>query len=127
MICRPTDAYRDMAPVSFKSDMLSGADAINKAIQSRLGMLYGEWWEDETLGFQVPAFLMEGIRDRQVDMLVDYIVSYIVETKGVTSINSQDYSLEGHDLSVDVSVNTTEGGTVEGSVMMDELLAAVSG
>ncbi len=127
MRCRPVDEYGDMVPVRNRAEMMNGARAVGQAIQSRLRMIYGEWWEDESLGFRVPTFLMDGIKSGDVDMLVSYIVSYIMETKEVASLNSQNYSFNDRKLSVDVTVNTEDGEIAEGSVTMSELLAAISG
>lgn len=87
MLCRPLDADDDMRPVGNKNQMLSGKEAVLKAVKSRLHLLLGEWWENENLGFVVPSLIYEGIRTEEGrTMLVNYITAYIAQTPGVVAV-----------------------------------------
>ena len=124
---RALDENGDMTPAQFTSQLLTDADAVAAAIDSRMRFYYGEWWEDETLGFRVPAFLMYGLRDRnRGQTLIGYINAYILNTPGATTIASSDYSIANREFACNITVNTEYGETAEGSVTMDELLQAVS-
>ena len=127
MRCRPLDEYGDMVPVKTIDDMWEGKQAVSQAIRSRIRMVLGEWWEDETLGFEVPRFLIEGMKENNLNMLVGYVAAYILETKGVASIEHQEYIYAGRQLAMLFTVRTDNGETAEGSVDMYELLSAVSG
>ena len=122
---RPVDEYGDMLPMRIPSQLLEDTDAVAAAVESRMKLGYGEWWEDETLGFQVPTFLIEGVRgDEKSRMLVNYMIAYMVKTKGVTSVNYYNWKREKRKLTVNVNLATEFGGEVEGSVDLNELLGS---
>ena len=126
MKTRPVDEYHDWKPVYAASQMLVNQDAAHETIYSRLHFNLGDWWEDETLGFEVPQFLMDGARNsrQMVPMLVHYIEAYILETEGISSLAWSRYSYEKHVLTMSVGVVTEWGDVVEGSVTLDELYGA---
>lgn len=126
MLCRPLDADDDMRPVGNQKQMLSGKEAVLKAVKSRLHLLLGEWWEDESLGFVVPRLIYEGIRTEEGrTMLVNYITAYIAQTPGVVAVRDVSGAVEGRALAYTCTI-ITEYGEIEGSVSSDALYVAVS-
>ena len=124
---RPFDETGDMIPIQTASQMLEDSDAVAAAVKSRVELGIGEWWEDETLGFEVPEFLFEGIRgDDGCAMLVNYIVAYIVKTEGVASLANYSYRRNRRNLTASIAVTTIYGDEIEGSVDLNELQAALS-
>ena len=84
MRVRPEDSNGDMMPVSQNSDMIEGSKAVAQIVKDRILLYRGEWWEDETLGFQLPQFLADTVRKNDVGLLGKYITSYVASTFGVT-------------------------------------------
>lgn len=126
MKCRPVSENGDWQPIWRSSQMLTEQEAVSRAIKSRLDLLYGEWWENETLGFQVPRFLIDGLRGGQTTQaLIGYIVAYILATPGVTTLAASDYTQRGRSLTANVSVNTEFGQQVDWSVDINELLSTL--
>lgn len=126
MLCRPLDADDDMRPVGNQKQMLSGMEAVLKAVKSRLHLLLGEWWEDESLGFVVPRLIYEGIRTEEGrTMLVNYITAYVAQTPGVVAVQDVSGTVEGRALAYTCTI-ITEYGEIEGSVSSDALYVAVS-
>ena len=127
MRCRPVDENGDMMPVRDSSQMLYGSDAVAAAVDSRLDLVIGDWWEDRSLGFEVPQFLIDGLRasDSNAEMLLNYISAYIMQTQGVLMIDYADYSLVKRHFAADISVKTVYGQVIGRSVGMNELLRAI--
>ena len=126
MRCRPLDENGEMLPVRDSSQMLSGSDAVAVAVDSRLGLVIGDWWEDPDIGFEVPRFLFEGLRaNRSAHMLMNYIVAYIMKTPGVLMVNYTNYTLNKRVFTADIAVKTVYGAVIERSVSENELLRAV--
>lgn len=126
MLYRPTDSAGDMRPVPRREQMLDGTDAVLAAVYSRLRLLQGEWWEDSSLGFSIPAFLWEGVRTPTgPTMLTNYITAYIAQTPGVRSVINVDGTFASHHLHYQCTI-VTDYGEAEGSVSQDVLLPALS-
>ena len=122
----PVDQYGDMMPFKSKADLLTDTDAVKAAIDSRLGLTIGDWWEDRTLGFEVPRFLVERVTQERIPMLVNYVAAYVLQTQGVTDLASTDYNYYDRELMIMLTVNTEFGETAEGEVGMNELLSATT-
>lgn len=103
---RPLDENRDMIPCF---GLLEGKEAVGAALASRFRLYYGEWWEDRTLGFRVPEFLIRGARRGQEAMLASYITAFIRETEGVTGVLKPVTEIDGHDMKFTCSINTAFG------------------
>lgn len=126
MLCRPLDADDDMRPVGNQKQMISGKEAVLEAVKSRLHLLLGEWWEDESLGFVVPRLIYEGVRTEEGrTMLVNYITAYVAQTPGVVAVQDVSGTVEGRALAYTCTI-ITEYGEIEGSVSSDALYVAVS-
>ncbi len=95
MIVRPTDQNGDMVPIAYASQMISGAKAVAQVVKQRLSLYFGEWWEDESIGFRLPQFLADGVRQENIEMLVKYISSYVAATDGVTSVDGTSIVMDG--------------------------------
>lgn len=116
----------DMTPITAPSQLLTGVDAVMAAVHSRLRLLTGEWWEDPALGFRVPAYLFDGLRQTAGPALLSsYITAYIMETPGVTAVRDVQAGREGRAFRYSATVVTAYGES-EGSVTEDVLLRAVS-
>lgn len=127
MTHRPLDDDGDMMPVRAADEMLSGADAVGQAVASRLRLVYGEWWEDRTVGFRAPRILTEGVRTEDGrEMLANYIGAYIKDTDGVRAIAGTRVRYGGHELSVDAAIETESGEIIERTVSADVIYGAVS-
>lgn len=96
MIVRPLDANGDMMPIRNLDQMVDGAVAVAQVIHLRIDLEYGEWWEDETIGFRVPEFLARGVRKGDINMLAKYIASYVSETTNVRAVTEVAASFVGH-------------------------------
>ena len=127
---RPFDENGDMVPIKESSQMWEGKEAVAGAIKSRINLTYGEWWEDEELGFMIPIYLFGDLRGENVgQMLANYVGAYIQQTEGVTSVDSADYDLdemEDREISMEFIAHTEEGEDIEQEVTFDELLSAAT-
>lgn len=127
MLYRTVDENGDMMPIRKKSELSSGADAVALAVDARLAMLYGEWWEDRSLGFKVPRFLALTVRTHKANMLARYIGKYISATKGVTGLIGTQFYVSpnpGHEMEFSTTILTKEG-TTSVEVTEDGILRAV--
>ena len=94
MTFRTLSDTNDMRPILASSDLESGIRAVASTVYSRLNLFKGEWWEDKTLGFALPDFLIEGVRTApDAQTLANYITAYIAATPGVTSVTDVQYTL----------------------------------
>lgn len=88
MIYRRLDADHDWVFGGGINDFLSGVDAVSQAIDTRLRLYTGEWWEDTMDGIPMwNAILgkwpMSGNKKSVADMV---ITQRIRETQGVTAV-----------------------------------------
>lgn len=80
------DPHGDWMPIQSKKQMLNDARGVAQIVAMRLSLNYGEWWEDETLGFRVPEFLAATAKQNDLDMLSKYTASYISDSYGVAGL-----------------------------------------
>ena len=106
MLVRPVGENGDMIPIAFSSQMIEGGNAVAQIVKQRLLLYFGEWWENESLGFRVPQFLVEGVRQENLQMLSKYISSYVADTEGVDSVVNSTVSLNGRRMSYSCVVRT---------------------
>lgn len=124
---RPVADNGDMRPVARDAEILTGVEAVMGAVNSRLRLLRGEWWEDDTLGFRVPEFLFDGARlPSGPDMLASYITEYIGETENVTAVLDVVVEMIMRKLRYSCTVQTPFGAQEE-EVVGDVLLRAIPG
>ena len=115
MRVRPLDEQGDYIPIYNTDQMITGKDAVAQVVNVRLQFYYGEWWEDRTLGFRAPEFLVNSARSGDTNLLSKYIASYISGTEGVRAVTDIVSTMEEHVLRFYCRVITNEGtsGTVE--------------
>lgn len=121
---RTVDENGDMMPIQTMSQLSEGPEAVALAVDSRLAMLYGEWWENRRLGFKVPEFLISTIRDNETAMLSKYISKYIANTEGVTGISGVITKYSNRKFEYRCRILTRDGST-ELEVESDGILRAV--
>lgn len=122
MKVRPlVDPNGDMVPVRNLRQMLEGPEAVAQIIAMRIGLNRGEWWEDESIGFQIPDFLAETVRQSDLNLLAKYISSFVSVSEGVTGISNISVEYENHRMVYKCTV-TTEGGSQNVEVNLDGLL-----
>jgi hypothetical protein len=92
---------------------LSGTDAVAQAIETKLKMFKGDYWEDLSEG--LPFFdQIAGNSDKNaIDSLIE---SRILAVPGVSSISSITSSMANRKYMATITVVTTYGTTVEVSV-----------
>ena len=98
MIIRPVDDNDDMMPVATLEDMASGATAVGEVIKANIELIRGEWWEDESLGTEVPQFVLDNARLKDVGFLQQYITKYIQSIEGVEAIDGVEVEVIGHQM-----------------------------
>ena len=98
MLIRPLDENGDMIPMHSLDQMIDGETAVAQVIHLRLDLEHGEWWEDESLGFRVPEFLVNGARRGDIDMLAKYIASYVSGTQDVRAVTNVTTAYSGREL-----------------------------
>lgn len=122
MRVRPLDANGDMMPIMSLDQMKKDAQAVAQVVDLRLQFLYGEWWEDPTIGFRVPEFLVGNARSGDTDLLAKYIASYIASTEGVMAVTDVEAECNDHKISFKCEIVTNDGETEEVEVRVDGIL-----
>ena len=80
------DPHGDWCPITNKNQMLNDNRAVAQIVVMRVCLNRGEWWEDETIGFQIPEFLAASAKQTDINMLCKYIASYISNSYGVRGL-----------------------------------------
>lgn len=89
MLFRPTDENGDMRPITRRSQLLFGANAVSAAIRSRLNLQQGEWWEDTTVGSPIVNSIISGRKTaNSAPAIAHLITAYIVGTRNVAGIQN---------------------------------------
>lgn len=115
-----------MVPIRTNTEMLNGVDAVMAAVNSRLRLLTGEWWENESLGFAVPDFLIRGVRTANgSELLSSYITAYIAATPGVQRVANVTSYTQNRRFFYHCTV-VTDYGESEEEVSQDVILRAIS-
>ena len=122
MIVRPLDENGDYQPIYSLDQMITGTKAVKQIVELRLTFYEGEWWEDESLGFQVPGFIAENARQGDVNMLAQYIASYISNSEGVRSVEDVEVEYNNRKMTFYCLVRTDEGENEVVEVNVDGLL-----
>lgn len=121
---RTVDQNGDMMPIQKASQLSEGADAVALAVDARLAMLYGEWWEDRRLGFRVPRALARTVWSNKYGLLARYIAGFIARTEGVTGVANTKTTMNGREMLFSCNILTNEGPT-RLEVTEDGILRAV--
>ena len=110
MRIRPTDENGDVLPVLQTGEMLSGALAVARLVESRLSLYSGDWWENPSWGNEILRMLQEGrLTEADAQPLSTYLTEYVRETNGVRDVTDVRFSIEGHRFGWSCTVLTTEG------------------
>ncbi|MDO5435271.1 MAG: hypothetical protein Q4G19_02770 [Clostridia bacterium] len=75
----------DLTPCLTADDLLTGREAAAEAIRSRFTLLRGEWWENRSLGFDLPGRLPPEEAEAM-------ITAYIAGTAGITAVTNTRYT-----------------------------------
>lgn len=124
MRCRPVDEYGDWYPIGSKDEMITGPVAVALAVDARIGLPRGEWWEDEEFGFQLPEMLVNTVKVTDVPMVASYISTYVKATPGVISVSDAQFDSSDLRMSYSCTIHTREG-SANVEVNEDELLPAI--
>lgn len=121
MKIRPVDRDGDMMPIQYTDQLLDDADAVAQLVRDRISLLYGEWWEDEEIGFRIPEMFISNVRRGHVGMLEQYVSQYIAGTAGVQKVSNIQVTFENHKLTYSCRV-TAGSGSAEVEVDLSGLL-----
>ncbi len=111
MKVRPEDGNGDMMPIQSLDQLIEDAPAVAQIMRSRVRLVHGEWWEDETLGFKAPQFLVDNVRQGNLGMLEQYISTYLAGTPGVARISDVELTFSNHKLRYSCIATTGTGGS----------------
>lgn len=106
---RRLDENGDMTFGNNKFDFVKDLEAVRQAIQTRLKLLKGEWWENSEEG--LPLF-QEILASRNIDKTKRIIIERIQKTKGVLFVNDLVVTFENRILNITASVSTIFGETL---------------
>lgn len=100
----------DYDPVFDPNQALTGVEAVAQAVQTRLNLFMGEWWEDRSIG--VPYFqkiLGQLASSRGIKAMQDILSTYILETQYVVSVQNVTVNFENGVLSYSAGFTTVFG------------------
>ncbi len=106
---RRLDENGDMTFGNNKFDFVKDLEAVSQAIQTRLKLLKGEWWEDTEEG--LPLF-QEILASRNIEKTKRLIIERIQKTQGVLSVDNLIITFENRILNITASVSTIYGETL---------------
>jgi hypothetical protein len=112
MTYRRQDANGDMVAGRGLSDFLTGNAAVAQAIMTWMLLLYGEWWENLTIGFPLWQSIMgQEITQSQADSIIQtQIMTTPTPTPNIiTGIASMESSLANRAYTFQATVNTVFG------------------
>jgi len=115
VLYRPVDSQGDMIPITRKSRLQHGAEALAEAIKSRMRLHRGEWFEDPDAGSPVLDLLVnDKVTENYMGAIAHQIVGYIAETTGVKSIQASQptYNRATRSMTLKCAVMPTNGESV---------------
>ena len=119
MIYRRLDNKGDYSFGRGRQDFTSGAAAVGRAVKTRLLLLSGEWWEDQSDGTPLFQSILgaPGTPDNisAVDLLIQ---ERITSTEGVTEILEYANDYKNRACSVKCTVGTVYGPTTVEEVIL---------
>ncbi len=96
---RRLDADGDMVAGQGRNDFATGREAVAQAVKTRLWLLYGEWWEDQTDGLPLWQQILgvAGVTKEQLDRIYQTRIAATPEVTAITelasSLVSRSYSM----------------------------------
>lgn len=89
------------------NDFCEGNEAIKQAIETKIKLFYGEWWEDLGIGIPFMQSLIGKIGDENLLMSANLLLrERIKEVEGVTSIDKVGCKVENRTLVISIDVST---------------------
>jgi hypothetical protein len=112
LVYRALDPNGDYTMGKSGKTPVSGVYAVAQAVQTRLLLLQGEWWEDTSDGLPLfQTILTMGGSEKQLQATDLIIKNRILGTAGVTSIASFSRQLTNRIYSFSCTINTIYGQT----------------
>ena len=118
------DEYGDMTPVLEEGQLIDGDTAIALAIDARLALGRGEWWENRNHGFKAPDIMVEAARKGNTEMITQYITGYLNAMPEVRAVEDVEVETVDQTLYISCTVRTTDG-TVQVEVNEDGIFSAI--
>lgn len=110
---RALDAQGDMRLGGGAKDFLTGAEAIRQAVETRLKLLRGEWWEFSSEGLPLFQQMLGRPQTQAQRELMDLLVTErIADTRGVTRVLNAHSAFENRRYVYSARVET-ECGEIE--------------
>ncbi len=117
MIYRKLDQNGDYVFGGNGSNYISGLDAVKQAILTRLRLLYGEWWEDETDGLPLWQKILAARDKKEAER---QILNRISGTPHVLAITGYETTWDGDTRKLSIHV---EFSSDYGDGTLDEVMA----
>lgn len=109
---RALDASGDMTVGAGEAGFLTGLDAIRQAIQTRLKLLRGEWWERPEDGLPLFEQMLGRPRTQAHKELMELLVTErIADTRRVESVGDVKSAFDGRAYTYTAKVQTEFGQT----------------
>lgn len=124
MKVRPVDENDDMMPIYSLDQLITGPAAVAQVVKANLTLPEGEWWEDTSLGIDIPGFILDNARLKDVEMLKWYLNSYILGIEGVDALQDVDVITVEKQMRYRATL-ISEGEEEEMEVSLDGLLDTV--
>jgi hypothetical protein len=119
MATSPTIQYLQLDasydPILDPTANLTDADAVSQAIQTRLNLFLGEWWEDLNLGLPVFQSMLGQLGSPQGIAAMQLAVQQTIQGTPYVTSSSPTVSFESGKLSISYTAQTAFG-QVSGSV-----------
>lgn len=106
-------------PIFADGSSLTGATAVAQAVQTRLNLFFGEWWENLTLGLPVFQSILGQLGSPQgLSAMQLLITQTILKTPYVTSASPVAVKFTGGVLQYSATVYTAFGPTAINAVLL---------
>lgn len=112
LVYRKLDERGDMMMGAGDHQYLTNLDAMVQAIKTRLGLLYGEWWEMPEDGLPLWQQMLGQPRTDAQKRIIDLLlIERISDTRGVLSLEDIDSFYDGRTYTFSCTVKTIYGDT----------------
>lgn len=115
MLYRVLDENGDYSFGNNKQDYIDGVDAVAQAIQTKVLLFYGEWWENIGIGIPMFQSIIGQMNPEALKISSSLLITQrIQEIPEVQSVNNVEIERVGRQLIFSIDVNTTEGQATVG-------------
>lgn len=115
MLYRTLDENGDYSFGNNKQDYIGGVDAIAQAIQTKVLLFYGEWWENIGIGIPMFQSIIGQMNPEALKISSSLLITQrIQEIPEVKSVNNVEIERDGRKLFFSIDVSTTEGQATVG-------------